>query len=114
MSSSPSTQRHWRRLPVGEILSNPHHTYVTPPGHGFLPLGDGAPHLAYLLLLLHAALDEARVFPANLPCVCYSKEPGMGALLQLAAAAASRARSLLWSKPFVAINQAVGASRLRW
>uniref|UniRef100_A0A0E0KZG0 Glycoprotease 2 n=1 Tax=Oryza punctata TaxID=4537 RepID=A0A0E0KZG0_ORYPU len=90
----------------GEILSNPRHTYVTPPGHGFLPRETAHHHLAHLLPLLRAALGEAGVTPADLACVCYTKGPGMGAPLQVAAAAA-RALSLLWGKPLVGVNHCV-------
>ncbi|KAK3137316.1 hypothetical protein QOZ80_5BG0450740 [Eleusine coracana subsp. coracana] len=90
----------------GDILSNPRHTYVTPPGHGFLPRETAQHHLAHLLPLLRAALAEAGVSPADLACVCYTKGPGMGGPLQVAAAAA-RALSLLWRKPLVAVNHCV-------
>ncbi|KAL6607713.1 hypothetical protein ACP70R_040776 [Stipagrostis hirtigluma subsp. patula] len=90
----------------GEILSNPRHTYVTPPGHGFLPRETAQHHLAHLLPLLRAALAEAAVAPADLACVCYTKGPGMGGPLQVAAAAA-RALALLWRKPLVAVNHCV-------
>jgi N6-L-threonylcarbamoyladenine synthase len=90
----------------GDILSNPRHTYVTPPGHGFLPRETAQHHLAHLLPLLRAALAEAGVAPADLACVCYTKGPGMGGPLQVAAAAA-RALSLLWRKPLVAVNHCV-------
>jgi N6-L-threonylcarbamoyladenine synthase len=90
----------------GDILSNPRHTYVTPPGHGFLPRETAQHHLAHLLPLLRAAVAEAGVSPADLACVCYTKGPGMGGPLQVAAAAA-RALSLLWCKPLVAVNHCV-------
>jgi hypothetical protein len=90
----------------GDILSNPRHTYVTPPGHGFLPRETAQHHLAHLLPLLRAALAESGVAPADLACVCYTKGPGMGGPLQVAAAAA-RALSLLWRKPLVAVNHCV-------
>jgi N6-L-threonylcarbamoyladenine synthase len=90
----------------GDILSNPRHTYVTPPGHGFLPRETAQHHLAHLLPLLRAAIAEAGVSPADLACVCYTKGPGMGGPLQVAAAAA-RALSLLWRKPLVAVNHCV-------
>lgn len=90
----------------GDILSNPRHTYITPPGHGFLPRETAHHHLAHLLPLLRAALAEAGVSPDDLACVCYTKGPGMGAPLQVAAAAA-RALSLLWGKPLVGVNHCV-------
>jgi N6-L-threonylcarbamoyladenine synthase len=90
----------------GNILSNPRHTYITPPGHGFLPRETAQHHLAHLLPLLRAALAEAGVSPADLACVCYTMGPGMGGPLQVAAASA-RALSLLWGKPLVAVNHCV-------
>ncbi|TVU17095.1 hypothetical protein EJB05_33109, partial [Eragrostis curvula] len=90
----------------GDILSNPRHTYITPPGHGFLPRETAQHHLAHLLPLLRAALADAGVSPTDLACICYTKGPGMGGPLQVAAATA-RALSLLWKKPLVAVNHCV-------
>ncbi|CAD6342042.1 unnamed protein product [Miscanthus lutarioriparius] len=67
----------------GDILSNPRHTYVTPPGHGFLPRETAQHHLGHLL-----TLSAPR-----------SPRP--------VAAAAARALSLLWRKPLVAVNHCV-------
>lgn len=90
----------------GNILSNPRHTYITPPGHGFLPRETAHHHLRHLLPLLRTALSDAGLTPADIDCLCYTKGPGMGAPLQVSAAAV-RALSLLWGKPIVAVNHCV-------
>lgn len=90
----------------GTILSNPRHTYITPPGHGFLPRETAQHHLCHALPLLRAALLDAAVSPDDVDCLCYTKGPGMGAPLQVSAALV-RVLSLLWRKPIVAVNHCV-------
>ncbi|URE46676.1 WD domain, G-beta repeat [Musa troglodytarum] len=90
----------------GTILSNPRHTYITPPCHGFLPRETAHHHLRHLLPLLRSALSDAGITPADVDCLCYTKGPGMGAPLQVSAVAV-RALSQLWGKPIVAVNHCV-------
>ncbi|KAI5060096.1 hypothetical protein GOP47_0024516 [Adiantum capillus-veneris] len=90
----------------GSILANPRHTYITPPGHGFLPRETALHHQQHILPLVHAALKEAGVTPDQIDCLCYTRGPGMGAPLQ-AGAVVVRILSLLWNKPIVAVNHCV-------
>ncbi|KAK8935449.1 hypothetical protein KSP39_PZI013600 [Platanthera zijinensis] len=90
----------------GTILSNPRHTYITPPGHGFLPRETAHHHLQHLLPLVRSALEEAALIPDDIDCICYTRGPGMGAPLQICAFAV-RVLSLLWKKPIVAVNHCV-------
>ncbi|KAJ3702297.1 hypothetical protein LUZ61_006002 [Rhynchospora tenuis] len=90
----------------GSILSNPRHTYITPPGHGFLPRETAKHHLQHALPLVRAALSDASLSPSDIDCVCYTRGPGMGAPLQVGALTA-RMLSLLWKKPLVAVNHCV-------
>lgn len=69
----------------GSILSNPRHTYITPPGHGFLPRETAQHHLQHILPLIKSALKTAQITPNDIDCLCYTKGPGMGAPLQVAA-----------------------------
>ncbi|XP_078164584.1 actin-like ATPase superfamily protein [Carex rostrata] len=90
----------------GSILSNPRHTYITPPGHGFLPRETAKHHLQHALPLVRSALTAASLSPSDIDCICYTRGPGMGAPLQVGALAA-RMLSLLWKKPLVAVNHCV-------
>ncbi|KAJ6842596.1 putative tRNA N6-adenosine threonylcarbamoyltransferase [Iris pallida] len=90
----------------GDILSNPRHTYITPPGHGFLPRETAHHHLRHLLPLVKSSLSSAGLSPSSLDCLCYTRGPGMGAPLQVGALAA-RVLSRLWDKPLVAVNHCV-------
>ncbi|KAJ8755303.1 hypothetical protein K2173_019101 [Erythroxylum novogranatense] len=90
----------------GSILSNPRHTYITPPGHGFLPHETAQHHLQHVLLLVKQALDDAKLTPGEIDCLCYTKGPGMGAPLQVSAIVV-RVLSQLWKKPIVAVNHCV-------
>ncbi|KAL6129572.1 hypothetical protein ACLB2K_072922 [Fragaria x ananassa] len=90
----------------GTILSNPRHTYITPPGQGFLPRETAQHHLQYILPLIKSALETAQVTPQEIDCLCYTKGPGMGASLQVAAIVV-RVLSQMWKKPIVAVNYCV-------
>ncbi|CAL5354888.1 unnamed protein product [Camellia sinensis] len=90
----------------GSILSNPRHTYVTPPGQGFLPRETAQHHLQHILPLIKSALKTAQITPNDIDCLCYTKGPGLGAPLQVAAVAV-RVLSQLWKKPIVAVNHCV-------
>ncbi|CAM8878219.1 unnamed protein product [Rhodiola kirilowii] len=90
----------------GTILSNPRHTYITPPGHGFLPRETAQHHLHHVLPLVKSALTDAGIGPDDIDCLCYTKGPGMGAPLQVSAVVV-RVLSLMWKKPIVGVNHCV-------
>ncbi|KAK2457441.1 putative tRNA N6-adenosine threonylcarbamoyltransferase [Trifolium repens] len=90
----------------GTILSNPRHTYITPPGQGFLPRETAQHHLQHILPLVKSALETAQVTPHDIDCICYTKGPGMGAPLQVSAIVV-RVLSQLWKKPIVGVNHCV-------
>jgi N6-L-threonylcarbamoyladenine synthase len=89
------------------ILSNIRHTYVSPPGAGFLPKDTAKHHRSHVIDLVKRTLAEARISIKDIDCICYTKGPGMGAPLQSIAVAA-RMLSLLWDKPLVGVNHCVG------
>lgn len=60
----------------GEFLANTRHTYITPPGSGFMPRQTSQHHQAWIIQLVHAALDEAGVKPKELDAIAYTKGPG--------------------------------------
>jgi N6-L-threonylcarbamoyladenine synthase len=90
-----------------QILSNIRHTYVSPPGTGFLPKDTAKHHRAHVTDLVKRALKEAGTKIEDVDCICYTKGPGMGAPLQSVAIAA-RMLSLLWNKQLVGVNHCVG------
>ncbi len=90
-----------------QILSNIRHTFVSPPGEGFLPKDTAKHHRSWIISLVQRALKEAGVTVDDVDCICYTKGPGMGAPLQSVAIAA-RTLSLLWNKPLVGVNHCVG------
>jgi N6-L-threonylcarbamoyladenine synthase len=90
-----------------QVLSNIRHTFVSPPGEGFLPKDTARHHRAWVVKLVKQALKEARVDVKAVDCICYTKGPGMGAPLQSVAVAA-RMLSLLWGKELVGVNHCVG------
>ena len=104
------------KLGIGLILhtptkttsrSNLRHTFVSPPGTGFLPKDTAAHHRAHFVPLARAALREAGISVADVDCICFTQGPGMGAPLTSVAVAA-RALALLWGKPLVGVNHCVG------
>lgn len=90
-----------------QILSNIRHTFVSPPGEGFLPKDTALHHRSWVIQLVQQALQQAGVTVSDVDCICYTRGPGMGAPLQSVAIAA-RTLSLLWSKPLVGVNHCVG------
>ena len=92
----------------GEVLSNVRHTYVAPPGEGFLPRDTAKHHQKHLLDVLRRAIEEAGVNPEqDIDCVCYTKGPGMGAPL-VSTAVVARTVAQLWGKPLVGVNHCIG------
>ena len=94
-------------LQDGKVLSNVRRTYVTPPGQGFLPRDTAKHHQQHVLDVLQEALEEAKVTPAEVDCICYTKGPGMGAPL-VAVAVVARTISQLWKKPIIGVNHCIG------
>ncbi|KAA8643252.1 hypothetical protein EYZ11_008505 [Aspergillus tanneri] len=90
-----------------QVLANIRHTYVSPPGEGFLPKDTARHHRSWVVKLVKKALKEAHLSIDDVDCICYTKGPGMGAPLQSVAVAA-RMLSLLWGKPLVGVNHCVG------
>ncbi|KXS11049.1 peptidase M22, glycoprotease [Gonapodya prolifera JEL478] len=89
-----------------DILANVRHTYITPPGEGFLPRDTAAHHRSWAVKLTKQALKEAGLSVADVDVVCYTKGPGMGAPL-VSTAVVARTLALLWNKPIIAVNHCV-------
>ncbi|OSX67701.1 hypothetical protein POSPLADRAFT_1042899 [Postia placenta MAD-698-R-SB12] len=89
------------------VLSNVRHTYITPPGEGFLPRDTAQHHREWSLTVINDALKKANVSLHEVDCICFTKGPGMGAPLASVALVA-RTLSLLYNKPLVGVNHCVG------
>ncbi|KZT74770.1 peptidase M22, glycoprotease [Daedalea quercina L-15889] len=89
------------------IMANVRHTYITPPGEGFLPRDTAQHHREWALTVINDALKKAAISLHDLDCICYTKGPGMGAPL-VSVALVARTLSLLYSKPLVGVNHCVG------
>ena len=92
---------------AAHILSNIRHTFVSPPGEGFLPKDIAKHHRSWMVRLVKQAINEAGLRVQDIDCICYTKGPGMGAPLQSVAITA-RMLSLLWGKKLVGVNHCVG------
>lgn len=97
----------YHATPKVRILANLRHTYVSPPGTGFLPKDTALHHRQWIVRLVKRALHQSHIKPCHLSCIAYTKGPGMGACLQSVALAA-RTLSLLWSLPLVGVNHCIG------
>ncbi|KAF8342577.1 peptidase M22 glycoprotease [Cantharellus anzutake] len=73
-----------QHLPDGttNILSNVRHTYITPPGEGFLPRDTAVHHREWATTVIKDSVEKAGVRMGDLDCICFTKGPGMGAPLQ--------------------------------
>ncbi|KWU47508.1 peptidase M22 glycoprotease [Rhodotorula sp. JG-1b] len=98
-------------LATTSILSNIRHTYVTPPGEGFLPSDTARHHKRWVADVVEKALQEAQKTMHDVDVVCFTKGestgPGMGAPLQTVALVA-RTLALMYDKPLVGVNHCVG------
>ena len=57
----------------GKVLSNPRHTFISPPGEGFLPNETAKHHKAHILGLTKKAIEEAKIRPDDLDAICFTK-----------------------------------------
>ncbi|KAJ3021819.1 putative tRNA threonylcarbamoyladenosine biosynthesis protein kae1 [Thoreauomyces humboldtii] len=89
------------------VLANVRHTYITPPGQGFLPKDTARHHRQHVVSLTKEALAEAGLEPSRIDVICFTKGPGMGGPL-VSVAVAARTLSLLWNVPLVGVNHCVG------
>lgn len=89
------------------ILSNPRKTYITRPGEGFLPRETAWHHQKHVSMLVKQALVEAKISPADVNVICFTKGPGMGAPLTSTAVCA-RMLSQLWRVPMIGVNHCIG------
>jgi N6-L-threonylcarbamoyladenine synthase len=90
----------------GTILVNIRHTYITPPGEGFLPRDTAHHHQNHIIPLLKEALEKAQLTKDQIDAIAYTKGPGMGGPLRSVAIVA-RTVAQLWNKPIIAVNHCV-------
>lgn len=89
------------------VLSNVRHTYVTPPGEGFLPSDTARHHREWVIRVLREAVKKAGLRFSDLDVIAFTKGPGMGTPLQVGALVA-RTLSQLYDIPLVGVNHCVG------
>lgn len=91
-----------------DILSNVRHTYVTPPGQGFLPSDTAKHHKHWIVQVVTEAVRSSGLQSLDeVDCICFTKGPGMGAPLQ-AVSLVARTLALMYKKPLVGVNHCVG------
>lgn len=56
-----------------QVLANIRHTYITPPGTGFLPGETARHHRQHINKLIKEALEQASIKFENIDCICYTK-----------------------------------------
>ncbi|KAJ9114156.1 putative tRNA threonylcarbamoyladenosine biosynthesis protein kae1 [Naganishia adeliensis] len=92
---------------IVNVLSNVRHTYITPPGQGFLPADTARHHKQWALKIIQKAVEDAGIRMQDVDVIAYTKGPGMGSPLQSVALVA-RTLSLLYDKPLIGVNHCVG------
>ena len=55
------------------IRSNIRHTYITPPGEGFLPSDTARHHKEWILKVVAEALKKSGKKIEDMDCICYTK-----------------------------------------
>lgn len=56
-----------------KVLANLRHTYITPPGTGFLPGETARHHRQHVNRLIKEALATANISFKDIDCICYTK-----------------------------------------
>jgi hypothetical protein len=56
-----------------KVLANLRHTYITPPGTGFLPGETARHHRQHINRLIKEALVVAEISFKDIDCICYTK-----------------------------------------
>ncbi|KAJ9119431.1 putative tRNA threonylcarbamoyladenosine biosynthesis protein kae1 [Naganishia onofrii] len=107
ISHSPNPNSSRSSADIVKVLSNVRHTYITPPGQGFLPADTARHHKEWALNIIRKAVDDAGVSMQNVDVIAYTKGPGMGSPLQSVALVA-RTLSLLYDIPLIGVNHCVG------
>lgn len=74
---------------------------------GFLPRETAQHHREHVLPVLKEALEKANLTLKDVDVICYTKGPGMGAPLTVAALVA-RTVAQIYNKPIIAVNHCVG------
>lgn len=72
ISHSPSPAGSSRATTV-TVLSNVRHTYITPPGEGFLPSDTGRHHREWVVRVLEEAVKKAGVRMSDLDVIAFTK-----------------------------------------
>ena len=103
---SPSTKAK-PSSPTVKILCNLRHTFISPPGTGFLPSHTATHHRQWIVRLVKQAIKQSQIRIEDIDCICYTRGPGMGGPLSSVALAA-RTVSQLWNIPLVGVNHCVG------
>ncbi|WVF71253.1 tRNA N6-adenosine threonylcarbamoyltransferase [Kwoniella sp. CBS 6097] len=105
--TSSTTTKPAAAATIVTVLSNVRHTYITPPGEGFLPSDTARHHREWVIRVIEEAVRKAGVRLGDLDCIAFTKGPGMGTPLQVGALVA-RTLSLLHDIPLVGVNHCVG------
>ena len=88
------------------ILSNVNATYRPETG-GIHPRAAADHHFTHVLQVIKGALNDSGVSMHDVDLVCFSRGPGLGPCLRIAATSA-RALSLKWNKPLLGVNHPLG------
>lgn len=88
------------------ILSNVNSTYVPETG-GIHPKAAAEHHFKHVVPVIKEALKRAHLTMEEIDLVCFSRGPGLGPCLRVAATAA-RTLSLKWGKPILGVNHPLG------
>jgi len=72
ISHTPSPAGSSRATTV-TVLSNVRHTYITPPGEGFLPSDTARHHREWVVRVVEEAVKKAGVWMGDLDCIAFTK-----------------------------------------
>lgn len=68
-SPSPSSSK----TTIVTVLSNVRHTYITPPGEGFLPSDTARHHREWVVRVIKESVQKAGIRMEDLDCIAFTK-----------------------------------------
>lgn len=89
-----------------KILFNGRKTYITAPGEGFIPSETALFHYENIIPLLKEMIQKTGIALKKIDLITFTRGPGMGNPLQIAAIAA-RTLALFLDKPIVPVNHCI-------
>lgn len=83
-----------------KVLANIRHTYITPPGEGFLPRDTAQHHREWVLNVIKDTIGKAKIGMEDLDCICYTKGMSLRIAVATPITFGAISKALVWVPPY--------------